>query len=156
MIGVARAVYLDPAFDPALAAKRVNDLAQRRGEEARVRVERAAPEGERTRELEQQARRAERGAEREQVLEALDVLATWYRDLVAVAAGARDAVLNCDRLAELAADGEAERSLPAERAAETVRDVWRSFEFNVQPGLALEALFVRLRRDLTGGLGRVS
>jgi len=33
-----------------------------------------------------------------------------------------------------------------------VRDVWRSFEFNVQPGLALEALFVRLRRDLGGTL----
>jgi hypothetical protein len=33
-----------------------------------------------------------------------------------------------------------------------VRDVWRSFEFNVQAGLALEALFVRLRRDLGGTL----
>ena len=52
-----------------------------------------------------------------------------------------------DRLAELEADGDSSRGLAAERAAETVRDVWRSFEFNVQPKLALEAL-VRLRRDL--------
>ena len=69
-----------------------------------------------------------------------------------VAAGAGDAVLNSDRLAELSADGIPERGPAAERAAATVRDVWRSFEFNVQAGLALEALFVRLRRDLGGTL----
>ena len=55
-------------------------------------------------------------------------------------------------LAELSADGLPERGPAAELAAATVRDVWRSFEFNVQPGLALEALFVRLRRELGGTL----
>jgi len=55
-------------------------------------------------------------------------------------------------------DGLLRRMLPrplvamSERAAATVRDVWRSFEFNVQPGLALEGLFVRLRRELGGTL----
>jgi hypothetical protein len=29
-----------------------------------------------------------------------------------------------------------------------VRETWRSFEFQVQTGLALEGLFVRLRREL--------
>ena len=57
-------------------------------------------------------------------------------------------MLNLDRLEELEADADPSRAASAERAAETVRDVWRSFEFNVQQGLALEALFVRLRRDL--------
>jgi hypothetical protein len=57
-------------------------------------------------------------------------------------------VLNVDRLAELAEDSSPERSLAAERAVETVQDTWRSFEFQVQTGLALEALFVRLRREL--------
>jgi hypothetical protein len=39
--------------------------------------------------------------------------------------------------------------LGAERAAEIVRETWRAFEeFNVQPSLTLEALFVRLRREL--------
>jgi len=34
-------------------------------------------------------------------------------------------------------------------AAEAVRDAWRAFEeFNLNPSLALEALFVRLRREL--------
>ncbi len=56
-----------------------------------------------------------------------------------------------DRLAELADDARPERSPAAEGAAEAVRAAWRSFEFNVQPGLALEALFVRLRRELALG-----
>ena len=37
----------------------------------------------------------------------------------------------------------------AERAYEIVRETWRAFEeFNLSPPLALEALFVRLRREL--------
>jgi len=37
----------------------------------------------------------------------------------------------------------------AERAAEVVRESWRTFEeFNVSPQLALEAMFVRVRREL--------
>ena len=105
------------------------------------------------REREQRAKRARREApSARRSLEALDLLAGWYRDLLVVAAGAEGAALNSDRLAELAADGIPERAPGAERAAETVRDVWRSFEFNVQAGLALEALFVRLRRELGGTL----
>jgi len=47
------------------------------------------------REAEQHIRRAERGAEREEILFALDELAAWYRDLVVVAAGAEVATGNC-------------------------------------------------------------
>ena len=148
VIELARAVYLEESFDPAAASRRIEALAQRRGQRARTRIEEAALEGENPREVEQRAKRAERGAEREEILEALDTLAGWYRDLVVVAAGASAAVQNVDRLAELEADGDSSRGPSAERAAETVRDVWRSFEFNVQTNLALEALFVRLRRDL--------
>ena len=39
----------------------------------------------------------------------------------------------------------------AVEAAETVRETWRALEeFNLNPSLALEALFVRLRRALAG------
>ena len=39
--------------------------------------------------------------------------------------------------------------LGAERAAEAVRETWRQLEeFNLAPQLALEALFVRLAREL--------
>ena len=150
VLDLARAVYLDPAFEPAEAARRVDALANARGEEARVRVGEEAIDGEPPRDIEQRARRAERGAERDEVLLALDLLSSWYRDLVVVGAGAEDVALNCDRLAELVEDAQPERALRAERAAEAVRDVWRSFEFNVQTGLALEALFVRLRQELAG------
>ena len=152
VIDLAREVYLDAEFEPAQAARRVTELTNARGSEARTDVENTAERDERPRDVEQRARRAERGAERDEVLTVLDILASWYRDLVVVGAGAADAALNCDRLAELGRDAEGERAVRAERAAETVRDVWRSFEFNVQTGLALEALFIRLRRDMAGPL----
>src|SRR5918996_1355886 len=148
VIALARTVYLAPEFDPAAAAQIVTQIAQARGAQARSEAEAAGNEGETAREQEQRLRRAARGAERDEILEALDILSSWYRDLMVVAQGAEGAVLNSDRLAELSDDGDG-RSVQAERAAETVRDVWRSFEFNVQSGLALEALFVRLRRELS-------
>jgi hypothetical protein len=38
-----------------------------------------------------------------------------------------------------------------------VREVWRALEeFNLNPSLALEALFVRLRRELRGSLRAAS
>jgi len=152
LIELARSVYLDPQFDPGRASRSVTDIAQARGAKARAAAEEQRAADETAREAEQRSRRAGRGAEREEILDALDLLTGWYRDLMVVAAGAGDAVLNSDRLADLSADGAPERGPAAERAAATVRDVWRSFEFNVQPGLALEALFVRLRRDLGGTL----
>ena len=101
------------------------------------------------REAEQRVRRAARGAEREEILLSLDELAAWYRDLVVVAAGAPQVAVHADRLDELREDGTRERMLGAEAAAEHVRDTWRLFEeLQLQAGLALEALFVRLRREL--------
>jgi hypothetical protein len=39
----------------------------------------------------------------------------------------------------------------AEAAAEAVRETWRLFEeLQLQAGLALESLFVKLRRELAG------
>jgi DNA polymerase-3 subunit delta' len=148
LLAVARSAYADPGFDPAAAAQTVTALAAERGAEARAAAEegvalRALPD----REAEQFVRRAERGAEREEIILALEELAAWYRDLVVVAAGAERAVVHYDRIARLAEDGTAERMLGAERAAEVVRDLWRTFEeFNVTPALALEAMFVRVRR----------
>ena len=81
----------------------------------------------------------------------MEQLAAWYRGLVAVEAGARGAVIHCDRGDDPAEDAAGERMLGAERATETVRETWRAFEeFNLNPTLALEALFIRLRRELAG------
>ena len=156
VLDLARSVYTDPAFEPSVGAKAVAALAFERAGKAKAAVEKEAADALEKlpkRELEQRARRAERGAEREEVLHALDTLGSWYRDLVVVCAGAEGAALNVDRLRELSEDAGPELAERAGRAAETVREVWRSFEFQVQTGLALEALFVRLRRDLVAPPG---
>jgi DNA polymerase-3 subunit delta' len=155
LIEVARSVYADPAFEPADAAARLLDAVRERGQEVKERAEaEVEPLGLPAREAEQRVRRAQRGAEREELLDALEELAAWYRDLVVVAVGAERAVVHHDRLEELRADAAIERLAGAEAAAELVRDAWRTLEeFNLAPQLALEALFVRLRRELAAGAG---
>jgi DNA polymerase-3 subunit delta' len=150
LIEVARAVYLDPEFEPAEAAARVLEGVRAHGEAARARAEEQLAGLElTTRETEQRLRRARFGAEREELLAVLEELAAWYRDLVAAAAGAPGAVIHLDRVEALGEDATRERMLGGERAAEVVRETWRRLEeFNLNPSLALEALFIRLRRAL--------
>ena len=76
LLGVARSVYSDPAFDPSAAAQAVLGLGSERAAEARASAEeslagRELPE----REAEQHVKRAERGAEREEILLGLEELA---------------------------------------------------------------------------------
>jgi DNA polymerase-3 subunit delta' len=148
---LARAVYLAPEFDAAAAAEVVVA-----GSRARARQAREAAETElegldlTEREAEQRLRRAARGAEREELLAALEELAAWYRDLVAFSAGAETAV-HCDHADELREDASLERLAGGEEAAELARDAWRNFaELNLNAPLALEALFIRLRRAFVG------
>jgi DNA polymerase-3 subunit delta' len=152
LLETARAVYADPGFDPGAAAERLLGAAKARAAEAKEHEE-ATLEGLElaAREAEQRVRRAGRGAEREELLAALEELAAWYRDLVAAAAGAEGALVHTDRAAELVEDGTLERLEGAELAAELVRETWRNFEeFQLSHGLALEALFVELRRAFAG------
>jgi DNA polymerase-3 subunit delta' len=152
LLETARAVYADPEFDPGDAAERLLAAAKARAAEAKEREE-AAQEGlELTaREAEQRVRRAGRGAEREELLAALEELAAWYRDVVAAAAGASGALVHTDKADVLLEDGTLERLEGAARAAELVREAWRNFEeFQLSHSLALEALFVELRRAFSG------
>ena len=157
LLAAARAVYADPDFDASAAARVVLDASAAHGTKARD-DEESRIEGvdlSKT-EADQRVRRAQRGAERERQLLALEELAAWYRDLVVVAAGAESAVVHADRLAELREDAGRDRMVGAERAAEVVREQWRTFEeFNVSPPLAFEALFLRLRRELAGVVAAV-
>ncbi|MBA2461446.1 MAG: hypothetical protein H0V45_06745 [Actinobacteria bacterium] len=154
LLEVARAVYLDPEFIPGEAAGVIIAAAAERAREAR-----AAAEGDLEgldlpdREAEQRLKRAARGAEREELLLALDELAAWYRDLIAVSVGAGRAAIHVDRLAELEEDASVDRAASAEVAAEHVRDTWRLLEeLQLQAPLAFEALFVQLRRAFAGSL----
>jgi len=150
LIGVARAVYREEAFEPAEAAGTLLDGVGEFGRTVRERAETEVEGMELTaREAEQRVRRAQRGAERDELLAQLEELAAWYRDLVVVAAGAESAVIHYDRLAELREDAGVERMLGAERACEAVRQTWRNLEeFQLNAGLALEGLLVELRREL--------
>jgi DNA polymerase III subunit delta' len=150
LLDIARSVYTDPAFEPGAAAQRLLDGARERAAEAKLKAEEDLETLDLpTREAEQRVRRAARGAERDELLASLEELASWYRDLVVVAVGAESAVVHADRLDLLTQDGKTERLAGAERAAELTRETWRAFEeFNLSPPLALEALFVKLRREL--------
>src|SRR5919197_1621989 len=153
LLEVARSVYA-AEFDPAAAARRLLDGAHERSAEAKEREEEAVEQLDLPpREAEQRVRRATRGAEREELLASLEELASWYRDLVAAAAGAETALVHVDQADALREDGTLERLEGAERAAELVRETWRRFEeFQLSPGLALEALFVELRQAFSGVL----
>jgi DNA polymerase III subunit delta' len=152
LLEVARRVYTDPELDPADAAEAILEGVRECGAEAKAEAEAQLESMDLpAREGEQRVRRALRGAEQEELFLSLEELAAWYRDLVVVAAGAEQAVIHYDHLDELRSDATEERAPGAEDAAEAVRATWRIFEeLNVQPRLALEALFVQLRRALAG------
>jgi DNA polymerase-3 subunit delta' len=152
LLEVARAVYLDPAFDAGDGAQTLLAGIGERGLEAKARAEDSVAVLELTgREAEQRVRRSQRGAERDELLATLEELEWWYRDLVVTAAGAEGSVVHVDRLEQLRADATRERLQDAERACEVVRAAWREAEeLQLSVPLALEALLVRLRRELGG------
>jgi DNA polymerase-3 subunit delta' len=153
LIEVARSVYLDPAFEPGDAAVVLIAASDERGQEAKEREQAAIEDVDLpAREADQRVRRAQRGAEREELLAGLEALEAWYRDLVVAAAGAESAAVHADRLADLREDvSEGRLGEGPMNAAEAVRESWRALEeFNLNPSLALEALFVRLERELRG------
>jgi len=76
----------------------------------------------------------------------LELCATWFRDLAAIAAGADDVVFNRDRLDQLRSQAAGLEPGRARAAAETVQETRRSLDLNVSEELALEALFFRLER----------
>ena len=150
LIASARGAYAAPNFDPAEAASALLRNATEHGTEARELEEaRMAGLDLPAREADQRAKRAARGAEREELLAELEELAAWYRDLVTVAVGAEGAAMHLDKLELLREDARRDRIAGAEGAAEAVRETWRRLEeFNLAPQLALEALFVQIEREL--------
>jgi DNA polymerase-3 subunit delta' len=143
LIAIARAVYLDERFDPLAATQTILEHARAAGAAAKDEVDtsRLDMTG---RELDQHLRRIARGAEREEILGALDLLAGWYRDLLAASVGAGDAAFNSDHSGTIASDS-ATVGLRAMRAVELVAETHRRFELNLNPPLALEALLIEIR-----------
>jgi DNA polymerase III subunit delta' len=155
-LGLARGSLVDGGFDPAEAARVITDAAAARSAQAQRQVEQDGAaqlegvEDARQRKalekrIEERAKRSARRAQLEEVREAVDVVALWYRDLMATALGAEGAVINSDAAGELATDAKLGSPADAARAVAIVSEARRSLELNVQPALAVEAMFHRLR-----------
>ena len=149
LVAAARSVYSDPTFEPGEAAAALLAAASERGREAREREQEVVETLDLpARDADQRVRRAQRGAERDELLAGLEALESWYRDLVVVAAGAESAAVHADLLDELREDASRELGEGPAEAAELVRETWRGLEeFNLNPSLALEAMFVRVQRS---------
>jgi DNA polymerase III subunit delta' len=98
------------------------------------------------REQELQARRARRRAHTGSLDQSLELVALWFRDLAAVAAGAGPQAFNADRLEQLEQDAAGREVSRFVRCLELVDDARLRLERNVLEDLALESLFNRLRR----------
>lgn len=93
-----------------------------------------------------EAKRAGRRRRTETLDLALELNASWFRDLAATASGATDVVFNRDRLADLQSRAATIDPSRPRRAAELVQDTRRRLDLNVSEELALEALAFRLER----------
>ncbi len=91
-----------------------------------------------------EAKRAGRRRRTETLDLALELNASWFRDLAATASGASDVVFNRDRLADLQSRAATLDPSRPRRAAELVQDTRRRLDLNVSEELALEALAFRL------------
>ena len=107
-------------------------------EEAEAGVKRSAKD------ITDEAKRAGRRRRTEMLDLALELSATWFRDLAAVASGAPEVTYNSDRLADLKNRAVALDPSRPRRAAELVQDTRRRLDLNVSEELALEALSFRL------------
>jgi DNA polymerase-3 subunit delta' len=107
-------------------------------EEAEAGVKRSAKD------IADEAKRAARRRRTETLDLALELSATWFRDLAATASGATEVVYNRDHLPELESSAAALDPARSRRAAELVQDTRRRLDLNVSEELALEALAFRL------------
>jgi DNA polymerase-3 subunit delta' len=107
-------------------------------EEAEAGVKRSAKD------IADEAKRAGRRRRTETLDLALELNATWFRDLAASASGAADVVFNRDLLDDLQARAATLDPSRPRRAAELVQDTRRRLDLNVSEELALEALAFRL------------
>jgi DNA polymerase-3 subunit delta' len=107
-------------------------------EEAEAGIKRSAKD------ITDEAKRAGRRRRTEMLDLALELSASWFRDLAAAASGAAEVIDNRDRLAELETRAAALDPSRPRRAAELVQDTRRRLDLNVSEELALEALSFRL------------
>ena len=155
VLEIASAPVRERGFDVAAAAAEIGAAARARGDEAEAEVAQrrdallarlgddkgAQRERRRVERLHDElAKRRRRRAETDELREAVDVITSYWRDVLCVAVGAEDAVVSSDRLVELREVARTAGQTGAEAAVLAARDVRRSLELPVIPSLALEGL----------------
>jgi DNA polymerase-3 subunit delta' len=98
--------------------------------------------------LEEDAKRRARAAHARELRFALNVMESWFRDMMVMAAGAGEAVLNKDYELELE-----DRALPSKldgyrRALEAIRATRLKLGYNIDVELALQAMLYQLQEVL--------
>jgi DNA polymerase III subunit delta' len=156
---VARARYLLSDSGKALRAaaldmdrdwQQVLKIAESAGEDAEAEIRKLLEEEveagvkRSARDIADEAKRAARRRRTETLDLALELNASWFRDLAATASGAADVAFNRDRIDELRARAAALDPARPRRAAELVQDTRHRLDLNVSEELALEALAFRL------------
>ncbi|MCW2987499.1 MAG: hypothetical protein JWM24_437 [Solirubrobacterales bacterium] len=132
------------------------DRAQAAGEEVEAAVREVLEEESKSglkrtvRNIADESKRAARRRRTEILDLGLELCATWLRDLAAVASGAEEVAFNRDRLDQLRSQASGLDPGAARRGAEAVQETRRSLDLNVSEELALEALFFRLERTVSG------
>jgi len=101
------------------------------------------------RDIADEAKRAGRRRRTEILDLGLELCAAYLRDLGVVAAGAEDVAFNRDRLDRLREQAAALDPAKPRRAAGAVQQTRRSLDLNVSEELALEALLIKLERELS-------
>nr|MBA3867217.1 hypothetical protein [Solirubrobacterales bacterium] len=96
------------------------------------------------RDIADESKRAGRRRRTEILDLALELCATWLRDLAVIASGAEEVAFNRDRLEALRAQAGGVESARARLGAQAVQETRRGLDLNVSEELALEALFYRL------------
>ncbi len=117
-------------------------------EEAKAGLKRTA------RDIADESKRAGRRRRTEILDLGLELCATWFRDLAAIASGAEEVAFNRDRLDQLRSQANGLDPGAARRAVEAIQETRRSLDLNVSEELALEALFFRLERTVSDAVMR--
>jgi len=135
---------------PHLLAAEVMDMAGK-AEEAEAAAADEVPEGfggASSGRKRRDAHRRATAARKRELDRFLGTLQSWFRDMTACAAGAREAVINMDYALELEQEALESRVAEYRRAAEAVAAARRQLGYNIDLELALLALFHRLQEVL--------
>jgi len=132
-------------------ASEIIAAAAEQGESAEQEEEENVPEGflvAPKKRREQDAHRRATQAQRHELDLALDFLETWFRDMMAMASGAGEAVLNRDYELELEAQSHESKVDNYRQALEVIEATRSKLSYNVDLELALQAMFYKLQEVL--------